>query len=67
MKWYRCSFDYVLDKLSYANFIMYGAVIPSFGGSENEVNGGGGQGETLSADKPEDWDKIRKFYRRRKR
>ena len=28
-KWYRVDFDYVLYNLSYANFILYGAVIPS--------------------------------------
>lgn len=68
VKWYRCSFDYALFRLSYANIILYGAVIPSFG-IKKDVDGkdadDGKGGETVSADNPEDWEKIKKFYRRK--
>lgn len=68
VKWYRCSFDYALFRLSYANIILYGAVIPSFGtkkdGDDKDAEYGKG-GETVSADNPEDWEKIKKFYRRK--
>ena len=70
VKWYRCSFEYALYRLSYENIIMYGAVIPSFnsGGKAGEDGKNDGRSEeTLSADNPDDWKKIKQFYRRKKR
>lgn len=70
VKWYRCSFDYALFRLSYANIILYGAVIPSFGtkkDGDGKDTGDGKGGETVSADNPEDWEKIKKFYRRKRK
>lgn len=51
--------------MSYENLLLYGAVIPSFGSGGDEAKGGGKHDETLSADNPEDYAKIREFYRKR--
>lgn len=71
VKWYRCSFDFALYRLSYANIILYGRVIPSFDtGDKDGKDKGDGTGkneETVSADNPEDWKKIKQFYRRKKK
>lgn len=64
MKWYRQSFDYVLYEMSYENIVLYGATIPSF---DNDKKEGDTKDETLSADNPDDYKKIREFYRKNRR
>ena len=68
MKWYRVPFEYALYEMSYENLILYGRVIPSFDkddekGKENVDS----KEETCSVDNPEDWKKIREFYRKQRK
>ena len=60
MKWYRCSFDYVLDKLSYANFILYGAVIPSFDSKHEAPKGKDNETHYIDPNDPTTWKKKRR-------
>lgn len=58
--------------MSYNNIIMYGAVIPSFNtkkkdGGSGDGQGGADEGEVMDAGNPEDWKKIKDFYRHRKK
>lgn len=39
VKWYRVPFDYVLYDLSYANLVLYGAVIPSYDSDDSKKDG----------------------------
>ena len=43
-------------------------MIPSFGSGKKDDKGKDGkEGETVSADNPKDWDKIKHFYRRKRK
>ena len=51
--------------MSYANFLMYGAVIPSFDSGKKDKDGS--DDVTLDAHDPENYDKIREYFRSRKK
>lgn len=57
--------------MSFANLVLYGRVIPNIGNDkESDADASSGIGETertLCADNPNDWEEIKKFYKRRKK
>lgn len=61
-KGYGLSIKYVLYDMSYANMIMYSAVIPSYNGSKDkrDVSNGKPQ-ETIKADDPRNKARIRQI------
>ncbi len=63
VKWYRCSFDYAVYRMSYANIIMYGSVIPSFGKTKKDGKDTGGDEDVADMGNPDDWQRIKDFYR----
>ena len=67
MKWYRVSFGFVLHEMSYSNLILYGAVIPRLDGKGRDGKAGtGDKGKDVAqANNPEDWQRIKDFYRHR--
>lgn len=56
-KTYNLPFDYVLHNMSYANLILYGAVIPSYKPKDKT----GKHKNVIKADDPRNRDKVRKF------
>lgn len=55
--------------MSYANFILYGSAIPDFGGTKDGDNDGhktNPSEKELDASDPNNWEKIKDFYRRRR-
>lgn len=50
--------DYVLYDMSYANTVMYGAVLPSYKHGRKK---GGGKGEPVRADDPKNRDKVKQL------
>lgn len=56
--------------MSFANLVLYGRVIPNLGKSnEGDTCGGDASNndKALSADNPDDWAEIKKFYRHRRK
>jgi len=63
-KAYNLSFEYILYEMSYANIIMYGAVLPSYDNEVNdksESNTWKGKGERINADDPANREKVNKI------
>lgn len=58
VKAYNLSIDYVLYDMSYANILLYGAVLPSFDNEKTEV---GESEEVIDADDPANREKVRKI------
>lgn len=56
VKAYNLSPDYVLYDMSYANVLLYGAVLPSY---DNEKTEEGKSEEVIKADDPANRDKVR--------
>lgn len=55
--------------MSYANFILYGAVIPNFGkgkGKDGEGDDESGE-EVVSADDPANWEMLKQKFRERRK
>lgn len=52
--------EYVLYDMSYANMIMYGAVLPSYK-SPNKNETGKADNEKINADDPRNRDKVRQI------
>lgn len=58
-KAYGLTPDYVLYEMSYANCIMYSAVLPSY---KRKGNGqGGGEQDRIDVDDPRNRDKVKRF------
>jgi len=49
VKAYNLSIDYVLYEMSYANLILYSAVLPSYQSGKKRENG---EGEVINGDDP---------------
>lgn len=45
--------------MSYPNMILYGAVIPSYSGGKEKINGAQ---DVIKADDPKNRDKVRRFF-----
>jgi hypothetical protein len=58
VKGYNLSIDYVLYEMSYANMIMYGSVLPSYG-DKNKGADKDNDNEVINADDPKNRDKVR--------
>jgi len=58
-KAYNLTFDYVLN-MSYANLIMYGAVIPSYNRNKDKPEEKGQK--VIRADDPNSREEVRKFF-----
>lgn len=58
-------FRKILYGMSYANFILYGSAIPEFGGTK-DGNGAGQPEEVVDSSDPNNWEKIKDFYRSRR-
>ena len=58
-KAFSLPFDYVLYDMSYANVIMYSAVLPSY--NSKKKNGAANQ-KVIKADDPKNRDKVREFF-----
>ena len=56
VKGYNLSIDYVLYEMSYANMIMYGSVLTSYG---DKNRGADKDNEVINADDPKNRDKVR--------
>jgi len=54
-KGYNLAMDYVLYEMSYANMVMYGAVLPGHGRKKGDEKDNG----TINADDPENRDRAR--------
>lgn len=62
MKWYRVPFDYVIYDMSYANVILYGAVIPSFD-SDRDKDGKPKKNEkVIDATDPANKDMVKNLF-----
>lgn len=59
MKAFNLPLDYVLYDMSYANMIMYGAVLPSYKSSKKNETGKAVGNEKINADDPRNKDKVR--------
>lgn len=53
--------EYVLYDMSYANMIMYGAVLPSYKSHKKNETGKAGDNEKINADDPRNRDKVRQI------
>jgi len=57
--------------MTYANIILYGAVIPSMKTSDKKKKGAEEQsedtGEAVDGDDPANWEDIKNFYRKKKK
>lgn len=60
-KAYTLPFDYVLFDMSYANVIMYSAVLPSYDPKKKDKKSGEPQ-KVIKADDPGNRDKVREFF-----
>lgn len=58
VKGFNLPLEYVLYDLSYANMIMYGAVLPSFRGG---AKGRADDREPIKADDPRNRDRVRRI------
>ena len=58
MKAYNLTPDYVLERMSYINVIMYSAVLPSYDRDKNKKDA---PQEEIKADDPRNKDKVRQF------
>lgn len=56
-KTYTLPFDYVLYEMSYANTILYGAVIPTYKPKDGKKQ----KHDVIKADDPRNKGKVRKF------
>ena len=57
--------DYVLYEMSYANMVLYGAVLPSYRHKDGGKNGGSEKRkkqEIIRADDPRNKEKVRQFF-----
>lgn len=59
-KAFSLPFDYVLYDMSYANVIMYSAVLPSY--SSKKKDGAGHNQKVIKADDPSNKEEVRKFF-----
>ena len=62
-KAYNLPFDYVLYEMSYANMVMYGAVLPSYKSPKGKgkwKNGKGG-GKAIKVDDPANRARVKKI------
>ncbi len=59
MKWYRVPFDHVLHRMSYQNFLLYGAVIPGYGDEGRKADN-----ETIRVDDPKNRDRVNELIDR---
>lgn len=55
VKSYMCTFDYAIHELSYANLMLYVAVLPDYGSK------GKGNGPHVSADDPENKEIVKQI------
>lgn len=55
-KAYNLSLDYVLYNMSYANMILYGAVLPSYGRDK------GKRQDVIKVDDPRNKDKVKAIF-----
>ena len=53
------SFDYALYEISYTNFLLYSAAIPSYGGAKNKTKNGGKDNDIIKADDPNNKDLVK--------
>lgn len=62
-KAYRLPFDYVLHGMSYANLILYGAVLPSPGAGKDKKGRAGRRSADipLKADDPKNRDRVNRI------
>lgn len=58
---YNLPIEYVLYDLSYANMILYSAVIPSYKSRDKKDGDGKKKQDEIRADDPANRDKVRKF------
>lgn len=54
--------DYVLYDMSYANMVLYGAVLPSYHAKDKGAGGTGKKQEVIKADDPKNKEKVRQFF-----
>lgn len=52
--------------MSYANFILYGAVIPNFGSSKKDGEKEEEKEEVVSADDPANWEMLKQKFRKKR-
>ena len=55
-------FDYVLFDMSYANVIMYSAVLPSYDAKKKKDGKNREPQKVIKADDPANRDEVRKFF-----
>lgn len=60
-KAFSLPFDYVLYDMSYANVIMYSAVLPSYNTKKKDGAGHSNQ-KVIKADDPNNKEEVRKFF-----
>ena len=58
-KAFSLPFDYVLYDMSYANVIMYSAVLPSYNSKKKD---GAANQKVIKADDPRNREEVRKFF-----
>lgn len=58
-KAFSLPFDYVLYDMSYANVIMYSAVLPSY---NSKMKDGKSNQKVIKADDPRNKEEVRKFF-----
>ncbi|WP_320980051.1 hypothetical protein [Bacteroides sp.] len=61
VKAYNLPIDYVLYDMSYANMIMYGAVLPSYTSNKDKGKSGQEQ-EIIKVDDPKNRDRVKKIF-----
>jgi hypothetical protein len=61
---YNLPVDYVLYEMSYANMILYSAVLPSYDSKKGNKGGGpdSKQQEIIKVDDPRNRDKVKHFF-----
>ena len=60
MKGYNLPVDYVLYDMSYANMIMFGAVIPSY--NSKKKGKGGKEQEIIKVDDPQNRERVKEIF-----
>lgn len=58
MKYYRVTFDYALHQISYENFLLYSAAIPSYS-VKRKTDKEGRTSEVIKADDPKNRDLVK--------
>lgn len=53
------TFEYALHQISYENFLLYSAAIPSYGVTKKKTNKDGKSNEVIKADDPKNKDLVK--------